>query len=249
MRPSLLTVAAVVALAGLTFAQEPQQKMFRSGVQTVPIYATVTDAGGRLVTDLKQEDFQVFDNGKPAPITLFVAETQPIAVVTAIDVSGSMTLVLDFVREAAEAFMLRLLPADRALIATFGDTVKMSPEFTSNRDALIRYLRSDKQYSNGTALWDAMYRSIARLKDEPLRKGSGRPRHGLCHRIENAPHHERAAGQFPARSVPEDHHAGDRRRQLRDCSEYDGTEFHLLARCRRVASSVPDRHFASAARR
>ena len=145
--------------------------MFRSGVQTVPIYATVVDAAGRLVPDLKQEDFQVFDNGKPAPITLFVAETQPISVITAIDTSGSMTLVLDLVKEAAEAFVLRLLPKDRALIATFDDQVRMMKGgFTSSRDDLVRYLRTEVRYGNATHLWDAVYESTARLNEETSRK-------------------------------------------------------------------------------
>jgi len=166
----ILPALALVAALGTLLSAQQGQRGFRSGVQTVPIYATVIDATGRLVPDLKEEDFEVLDNGKPTPITLFIAETQPIAVVTAIDVSGSMTLVLDLVTDAAETFVLRLLPADRALIATFADRVRMSPEFTSNRDALIRYLRSDVQFGNGTALWDALYQGVARLKDEPLRK-------------------------------------------------------------------------------
>jgi VWFA-related protein len=166
--PTLLAVAAV-SLAGVALAQD-QQRVFRSGVQTVPIYATVVEAGGRLVPDLTQADFEVLDNGKPTPITLFVAEVQPISVVTAIDTSGSMTLVLDLVKDAAETFVLRLLPKDRGLIASFDDKVRMSREFTGNRDELVRYLRTEIMFGNSTRLWDALYQSAARLKDESARK-------------------------------------------------------------------------------
>jgi len=165
------TLVAVLALTGLTFAQDPQQRVFRGGVQTVPIYSTVVDATGRLVPDLKQEDFEVLDNGKVTPITLFVAEVQPISVVLAIDTSGSMTLVIDdFVKQAAEAFVLRMLPADRGLIVAFDDKIRFSPQFTSKRDELLRYLRVDVQYGNGTHLWDALSQSVAHLKDESSRK-------------------------------------------------------------------------------
>ena len=162
-----LTALASLLLATVALAD---QQIFRSTVQTVPIYATVLDGTGRMVPDLKQEDFEVFDNGKPAVITSFAAEVQPIAVVTAIDTSGSMTLVLDLVKDAAEAFMLRLLPADRARIVSFDDKIRWSPEFTNDRDKLISHLRTGMQFGNGTRLWDAMYESVGVLKEEQIRK-------------------------------------------------------------------------------
>jgi Ca-activated chloride channel family protein len=164
------TLLVVLALTVLTFAQDPQQRVFRGGVQTVPIYATVIDASGRLVPDLKQEDFDVLDNGKPTPITLFVAEVQPISVVIAIDTSGSMTLVIDFVKQAAEAFVLRMLPADRGLIGAFDDKIRFSKQFTNSRDDLLRYLRTDVQFGDGTRLWDGLYQSVAQLREETSRK-------------------------------------------------------------------------------
>ncbi len=162
-----LTALATTLLATVALAD---QQIFRSTVQTVPIYATVLDSSGRLVPDLKQEDFEVFDNNKPAVITSFAAEVQPIAVVVAIDTSGSMTLVLDLVKQAAEAFVLRLLPADRARIVGFDDKMRWSPAFTSDRDKLIDYLRTGMQFGNATRLWDAMYEGLGVLKEEDLRK-------------------------------------------------------------------------------
>jgi Ca-activated chloride channel family protein len=162
---------AIVAATLAVSAQDPQQRVFRAGVQTVPIYATVLDANNRLVPDLKQEDFEVLDNGKVVPITQFVTEVQPIAVVIAIDTSGSMTLVIDdFVKAAAETFSLRLLPADRAMILSFDDKIQMSHGFTNNKDDLIRYLRTQMQWGNGTRLWDALDQSVALLKNEQTRK-------------------------------------------------------------------------------
>jgi Ca-activated chloride channel family protein len=167
MKKLVLTIAVTAALASVVLAE---QQIFRSSVQTVPIYATVTDASGRLVPDLKEVDFEVLDNGKPAPLTLFVAEVQPIAVVAALDTSGSMTLVLDFVKLAAETFVLRLLPQDRGRVAAFDDKILMSPRFTSDRDELVRHLQTEIQFGNGTRLWDAMYQSIAELKNETIRR-------------------------------------------------------------------------------
>jgi len=169
MRKVAVILLTTIALSTLAFAQR-QQGPFRSSVQTVPIYATVVDANGRLVPDLVEKDFEVFDENKPAPLTNFVAEVQPISVVTALDLSGSMTGVIDRVKDAAETFILRLLPADRARIVSFDDVVRWSPEFTSSRDALVRYIRTELQFGNGTRLWDALYESVGTLKNEPLRK-------------------------------------------------------------------------------
>ena len=75
--------------------------------QTVPIYATVLDGQRRLVTDLQREDFEVYDNGKLQTLTNFVSETTPFTAVVMLDTSGSMTLNLDFVKMAAEEFLIR----------------------------------------------------------------------------------------------------------------------------------------------
>src|SRR5262245_45524313 len=104
------TVVSFVAATATVLAQQEPPRQFRGSVQTVPIYATVVDSTGRLVPDLTQEDFEVLDNGKPTPIATFDASVQPVSVVVAVDLSGSMTLVIDLAKDAAETFVVRLLP-------------------------------------------------------------------------------------------------------------------------------------------
>ena len=82
-------LAAAIALV-LSVVIGAQEGRFRTSVETVSIYATVSDADGRLVPDLVKEDFTVLDNGAPRDITLFSNETQPITVVVMLDMSGSM---------------------------------------------------------------------------------------------------------------------------------------------------------------
>jgi Ca-activated chloride channel family protein len=169
MKALFPTLACIIALGALAIAQE-QQKLFRSSVVSVPIFATVIDSTGRLVPDLTQADFEVTDNLKPAEITNFVAEVLPIAVVVALDLSGSMVNDIDLAKDGAEAFMLRLLPHDRARVVGFDDVVRFGPDFTNDRDKLIRYIQKDMMFGNGTRLWDALYESIGALKQEPARK-------------------------------------------------------------------------------
>jgi len=154
-----LITAAIVSVS----AQQPP--LFRTGVQTVSVFATVTDGTGRLIPDLAKEDFEILDNNKPQTVTLFGNELQFIKVVVMLDESGSMVNNIARVKDGAEQFLLRLLPDDRARIGSFEDKMIVSPEFTNDRNELIRFLKEDLQYGNGTRLWDAVDYSMTALSD------------------------------------------------------------------------------------
>jgi len=147
-----------------------QQPTFRAGTQIVSLFATVTDAQKRLVPDLQQSDFEVLDNEKPQPLVFFQNETQPITVVVMLDTSGSMTLTLDLLRAAAEQFVLRLLPADKAKVGAFNDKIQIKgSEFINDRDQLVTDIK-DLDYGNGTRLWDATAAALDELKGVDGRK-------------------------------------------------------------------------------
>src|SRR5262245_9914073 len=151
----------MVVLSAVLAAQQPT---FRAGTQVVSLFATVTDMEKRLVPDLTQTDFEVFDNDKPQPLVFFQNEIQPISVVVMLDTSGSMTLTLDLLRAAAEQFVLRLLPADKARVGAFNDKIQfMGRSFMNDRDQLVTDLKN-LDYGNGTRLWDALAASLDELK-------------------------------------------------------------------------------------
>jgi Ca-activated chloride channel homolog len=162
-----LTTAVIIFLLGLaSVAQEPT---FKSGTRVVPVIATVTDATGRLVPSLEKEDFTILDNGKPQEISFFQSEVQPFTVVVMLDKSASMTAHLKLLDQAAEQFILRMLPADKGQVGAFSDKIQMSGEFTSDRDDLVGAL-SDLQFGNPTRLYDAMNESMAALRNIEGRK-------------------------------------------------------------------------------
>src|SRR5581483_5622146 len=136
---------------------------------TVPVYVTVTDAQRRLVPGLVRDDFQIFDNEKPQPLSLFDNEVRPISVVVMLDTSGSMTMNIEFLKQAAEQFALRLLPQDQARIGAFNDKIELDAAFTNNRDKLITSIR-EMDYGNGTKLWDAVDVSLDALETVEGRK-------------------------------------------------------------------------------
>jgi Ca-activated chloride channel family protein len=155
-------VSVTVLLAGSLVLARHEQPVFRSTVRTVPIYATVVDASGRLVPDLQKADFTVLDNGKPAEVALFSADSQPFTAVVMLDTSASMTANLKLLNRAAEQFLLRLLPVDRAQVGAFNDKIQLSGTFTNDRDELIAAL-DDLYFGNPTRLNDAIATSLDAL--------------------------------------------------------------------------------------
>jgi Ca-activated chloride channel family protein len=162
-RTSSPAVAAVALVGALSQGTSEQQPLFKSAVRTVPIYATVVDSTGRLVPDLQREDFTILDNGKPADVTLFSNESQPFTAVVMLDTSASMTANLKLLNRAAEQFLLRLLPVDRAQVGAFNDKIQLSGTFTNDRDELIASL-DDLYFGNPTRLNDAIAASLDALQ-------------------------------------------------------------------------------------
>jgi len=152
--------AALVAAVGVAAQQPPT---FRSGTQIVSLFVTVTDAQRRLTPDLVQDDFEVRDNDKPQPIVLFENKALPISVVVMLDTSGSMTGSLSLLRDAAEQFIIRLFPDDRAKVGAFNDKIEVSGRFSGDRDDLIAEMR-ELDFGNGTRLFDALGVSLDELK-------------------------------------------------------------------------------------
>jgi Ca-activated chloride channel family protein len=159
-------VICSVLFAAVVAAQQPT---FKTGTQIVSIFATVTDAQGRLVPNLVKEDFEIFDNDKPQPIVFFQDEIQPITVVVMLDTSGSMTASIALLKSAAEQFLLRLLPADQGRVGAFNDKIDLNSRFTNNRDELISAAK-DLDYGNGTRLWDAVSLALDELQGRDGRR-------------------------------------------------------------------------------
>jgi Ca-activated chloride channel family protein len=163
-------IAAVAILIVSVGAQETPQKTFKVSTNTVALYATVTDPDKRLVPDLVEDDFEIYDNGKLQTLTSFDNKPQPISVVVMLDTSGSMTLALDLVKAAAEQFLIRMMPEDQGMVGAFNDKIEFHPEgFTNMRDDLVRALK-DLDFGYPTRLYDAVNQSMQQLKGIPGRR-------------------------------------------------------------------------------
>ena len=130
--PAFLAIAALAAVPLAARQQAPTQ--FKSATEVVSVYTTVHDRSGRLVPDLRKEDFVVLDNGKEQPLTHFSNEATPFTAVVMLDQSGSMRPHRDAIVDAASAFVRQLTPVDKARIGRLGWRIQIEPpQFTSRQ--------------------------------------------------------------------------------------------------------------------
>jgi VWFA-related protein len=173
--PLILTVAA--SLAGPAFPQEPSQgPALKKTVNLVNLFATVRDKSKRVVGDLKQEDFKVFEDNEEQKIAFFSKEvTLPITLGLLIDTSGSEQNRLGAEQEAASRFLERVMrKGDEAMVISFDLDVDLLADFTDDRAQIERAINKARigavsggvitpgtiptgANSGGTHFYDAVY--------------------------------------------------------------------------------------------
>ena len=143
-------------------APAPPSQVFRGGVELVSLNVTVMD-GAKYVTDLTQDDFEIFEDGAQQAITFFARGQQPIALAVLLDTSASMDERLPTAQEAAIGFAKRLRPDDAMEVIDFDSQVHILQSFTPDQAALEKAIRQTT--ANGsTALYNAVYISLKELK-------------------------------------------------------------------------------------
>jgi len=170
-----LMVAASVALAGgvipiAAAQQEGPLAQFSSQVQLVEVYATVTDDKGELVTGLRQNDFEVYENDRLQPISAFAAGEFPLTVALGVDRSWSMAgKPLELAKQASRTFLNQLKTGDRAMVVAISSTADVIAPLSMDRGTQARAIAALDPWST-TALRDAIIASLDRLEAEPGRQ-------------------------------------------------------------------------------
>ena len=165
--PRLMLLAIA---CGLALAPAPQRPTCRSAALTVYIYATVQGKDGRLVTDLTRDDFEILDDGRPRPLTVFDNTPQDITLAAMFDMSNSMAKHHGRIQDAAGALVRALWPADRARIGSFGIEAAISPFITNDKTTLQRVVDEELWPGGSTPLWHATELAMNTLADEPGRR-------------------------------------------------------------------------------
>lgn len=152
--------------------QEPAD-ILRFDTDLVTVDVTATDAEGRPVRNLRQEDFKLFSDGSEQTISFFHierrnGEPRPLAIVFAIDVSGSITAnEINRVREALQSFSTQLIHHNVVYaVVTFGMRVKTLQKFTSDPkklDSALEQIAQDPPTGLSTHTYDAVDDAIRLL--------------------------------------------------------------------------------------
>ncbi|MBX7223072.1 MAG: VWA domain-containing protein [Blastocatellia bacterium] len=163
-------------------AASPQQDEPALKIEThvVSIPISVRDQKNRIVTDLRTEDFRLFEDEQEVPITYYGLDKTPVDVVLLLDTSRSVREELSALQESAYQFVNSLNPTDRVSVWSFSDRAeRMSdwvPATISERKTVSAALRA-LEASGNTALYDAIRTVSTGFYSTPVGdQGDNRPR-------------------------------------------------------------------------
>ena len=166
-----LAVFLLISLAGGAESQvSPDSEPYRVSVNVdlVVVHATVRDRKGGLVSDLREQNFAVYEDGVRQSIRLFRHEDIPVTVGLVIDHSGSMRPKLPDVIAAARTFVQTSNPEDRLFVVNFNEKVTLglpaAVSFTNRSEELERAISSTPA-AGMTALYDAGVKALERLQE------------------------------------------------------------------------------------
>jgi Ca-activated chloride channel homolog len=162
--------------------QEPRPTLtIRMDTDLVAIDVTVTDKNGNYVRDLSVDEFQLFEDGKQRKIDFFkitdeTALTRPLAVVFALDLSGSLKPEeIKTLREAALKFT-ELMKGESVFAAmTFNYKVQILQDFSKDSRKLVRAFENLPRFEGSTRIYDAIDYAINMLNRKGPRIRNGRP--------------------------------------------------------------------------
>jgi Ca-activated chloride channel family protein len=173
--PAVAALLVLISLSSWTRAQAPSPLPGRPGdeysikvnVDVVVLRATAQDRKNILVSGLKQDDFQVYEDGVPQPIKYFSHEDVPVTVGLVVDNSGSMKSKRHDVIAAALAFARSSNPQDQMFVVNFNEKVSFGlPGNTAFTDqaAQLQVALSRVAADGETALYDAVAVALEHLK-------------------------------------------------------------------------------------
>jgi Ca-activated chloride channel homolog len=178
---AFLIVDATLVAAQDRRTQDRPPLTIRMDTDLVAIDVTATDANGNYIRDLQESDFEVFEDGKLRKIDFFAMNdestlSRPLAVVFALDISGSLKPEETVTLRAAALKFTELIKGDSVFAAmAFNDKVKVLQDFTNDSRKLERALGKIEGFEGSTRIYDAIDRAIVMLERKAPRIRGNRP--------------------------------------------------------------------------
>jgi VWFA-related protein len=168
-----MAVLFLIGLVSNAEAQVPESFQISVDVNLVVLNPTVRDAKGGFVSDLREGDCQVYEDGVRQSIKVFRHEDIPVTVGLVVDHSGSMKPKLADVVTAARTFVQSSRPDDRMFVVNFNENVTARVPDTAlpgNLPDVLARAISDMPATGKTALYDAVEEAFGRLGADGPRK-------------------------------------------------------------------------------
>lgn len=120
---------------------------------TIPV--SIHSKNGLYISDVRQEEVKIFEDGKEQEIAYFKTSEEPFTVALLIDTSPSTKYDIQEIRSAAKAFVGQLKSQDKVLVMEFDGNPQVLSEATTDRQKIYKAI--DKaDFGDGTALYDAV---------------------------------------------------------------------------------------------
>lgn len=160
---SLVTISLGLSVSGQKIpAQDPvhpDDESIKLGTTLVQVPVTVSEPGGRYVTDLSKQDFSILEDGISQRIEFFGSVETPFCAVLLLDSSGSTAAQVEHIKSAALAFVDSMRSRDRAMVISFNDSVQILCELTGDH-AILRRAVSSIEPGEFTQVYEAVYTAV-----------------------------------------------------------------------------------------
>jgi Ca-activated chloride channel homolog len=158
MRKTLVLLIPIFLLAmqSRPATQDSDTPIISVSVNLVKVPISVFDNAGNLISELRGDNFRIWEDQAQQKIRSFGIDTNPVSVVLLLDTSLSGKTELKSIKQAAEAFADALSPDDRISIIGFDDDVYRALDWTDNVKKVRRAL-GRLRVGGRTALYDAMF--------------------------------------------------------------------------------------------
>jgi len=132
-----------------------------SSLVLIPVH--VTTAGGTSVTNLKKDDFELFEDGVKQTITHFALDDAPVSAGVLLDVSGSMRNKMAKASQAASEFFKFANPEDEFFLVEFNGRARLTVPFTLDWSGIAAEIAAARP-SGMTAMLDGIHLALAQMK-------------------------------------------------------------------------------------
>jgi Ca-activated chloride channel family protein len=152
-------------------ADDEDEEVVRISSNLVPVPASVVDAQGHIVRDLRAEDFELMVDGLVKPVGDFSHAETPVSIALLFDNSSSLNATREFERKAGIEFLKSVVRnVDRAAVYSISTTPELAQPLTNDVRALVRTVENFGKAEGATALFDTIAKAADYLQPQKTRK-------------------------------------------------------------------------------